>query len=179
MEFFEKQVSTNRVYTGRIINVRQDTVELINGRQVPREVVEHPGGVAVVPLKGNGSVLMVRQYRYCVSGELLEIPAGKLETGEDPVDCAARELYEETGCRAGRLIPLGAMYPSPGFSQETLYIYLAMELEEGPNHPDEDEFLAVEEVPLEEVVNRIMSGEIRDGKTIVGILKTKVFLEKT
>lgn len=179
MEFFEKQVSSNTVYRGRIINVRQDMVELVNGHLAPREVVEHPGGVAVVLLKDNGNVLMVRQYRYCVSGELLEIPAGKLEPGEDPAQCAVRELYEETGCRAGRMISLGAMYPSPGFSQETLYIYLAMELEEGPNHPDEDEFLAVEEVPLEEIAARIMSGEIRDGKTIVGILKAKVFLGNT
>jgi ADP-ribose pyrophosphatase len=140
--------------------------------------VEHPGGVAIVPLTENGDVLMVRQYRYCVSDALLEIPAGKLEAGEDPFECAVRELSEETGCRVGRIVPLGAMYTSPGFSRETLYIYLATQLEEGENHPDEDEFLSVVRVPFEEVVDKIMSGEIKDGKTIVGILKAKVFLGK-
>ncbi|NLM83627.1 MAG: NUDIX hydrolase [Clostridiales bacterium] len=178
MEFYEKQVSSERVFSGRVINVRCDMVELINGKHVSREVVEHPGGVAIVPLAENGDVLMVRQYRYCVSDELLEIPAGKLEEGEDPFDCAVRELSEETGCRAGRIVPLGAMYTSPGFSRETLYIYLATQLEEGQCHPDEDEFLSVVRVPFEEVVDKIMSGEIKDGKTIVGILKAKVFLGK-
>jgi ADP-ribose pyrophosphatase len=178
MEFFEKQVSSERVFSGRVINVRCDMVELVNGRHVSREVVEHPGGVAIVPLAENGDVLMVRQYRYCVSDALLEIPAGKLEAGEDPFECAVRELSEETGCRAGRIVPLGAMYTSPGFSRETLYIYLATQLEEGENHPDEDEFLSVVRVPFEEVVDKIMSGEIKDGKTIVGILKAKVFLGK-
>ena len=123
MEFFEKQVSSERVFSGRVINVRCDMVELVNGRHVSREVVEHPGGVAIVPLAENGDVLMVRQYRYCVSDALLEIPAGKLEAGEDPFECAVRELSEETGCRAERIVPLGAMYTSPGFSQETLHIY--------------------------------------------------------
>ena len=178
MEFYEKQVSSERVFSGRVINVRCDMVELINGKHVSREVVEHPGGVAIVPLAENGDVLMVRQFRYCVSDELLEIPAGKLEEGEDPFDCAVRELSEETGCRAGRIVPLGAMYTSPGFSRETLYIYLATQLEEGQCHPDEDEFLSVVRVPFEEVVDKIMSGEIKDGKTIVGILKAKVFLGK-
>lgn len=178
MEFYEKQVSSERVFSGRVINVRCDMVELINGKHVSREVVEHPGGVAIVPLAENGDVLMVRQYRYCVSDALLEIPAGKLEEGEDPFDCAVRELSEETGCRAGRIVPLGAMYTSPGFSRETLYIYLATQLEEGQCHPDEDEFLSVVRVPFEEVVDKIMSGEIKDGKTIVGILKAKVFLGK-
>jgi ADP-ribose pyrophosphatase len=178
MEFFEKQISSSRMFSGRVINVRCDTVELVNGKHVSREVVEHPGGVAIVPLLENGDVLMVRQYRYCVTDELLEIPAGKLEREEDPLECAVRELSEETGGKAGRIVPLGAMYPSPGFSQETLYIYLATDLEVGQSHPDEDEFLSVVRLPFDDIVEKILSGEIKDGKTIVGILKAKVFLGK-
>jgi ADP-ribose pyrophosphatase len=125
MGFFEKQISTKTVYRGRIVNVRNDVAELKNGHHVPREVVEHPGGVAVVPVDDNGCVLMVRQYRYPMEEELLEIPAGKLEYCEDHYDCAVRELSEETGCTAGKLVYLGPIYPSPGFSKEILYIYLA------------------------------------------------------
>ena len=147
MSFFEKQVSTETVYTGRIVNVRSDIAELHNGRKVPREVVEHPGGVAIVPLTALGEVLMVRQYRYPMAEELLEIPAGKLESCEDHADCARRELSEETGCTAGTLLYLGPIYPSPGFSGEILHIYLATELEHGEMHLDEGEFLSVEAVP--------------------------------
>jgi ADP-ribose pyrophosphatase len=177
MKFYEKPVSTETVYTGKIVNVRSDMVELVTGKHVPREVVEHPGGVAIVPVTAQGDVLMVRQYRYCVGEELLEIPAGKLECDENPLDCAERELSEETGCSAEQMISLGVIYPSPGFSKETLYLYLAMGLKNGEMHPDEDEFLCVEPVALDEVVAQIMSGEIRDGKTIAGIMKAKVFLD--
>lgn len=178
MEFFEKQISTATVYRGRIVNVRSDIAELKNGHHVPREVVEHPGGVAIVAVDEKGSVLMVRQYRYPMSEELLEIPAGKLEYGEDHRDCAIRELSEETGCAAGELVFLGPIYPSPGFSKETLYIYLATSLIRGEAHPDEDEFLSVEAVPLDTLVDKIMADEIRDGKTIIGIMKAKKYLEQ-
>lgn len=178
MEFFEKQISTSTVYKGRIVSIRNDIAEIKNGRQVYREVVEHPGGVAIVPLNEQGQVLMVRQYRYPVERELLEIPAGKLEPGEDPLDCAVRELSEETGCTAGRIVFLGAIYPSPGFSRETLYIYLALDLESGEMHLDEDEFLSVEPVPLDSVVDMIMTNELPDGKTIIGIMKAKRYLEQ-
>lgn len=178
MGFYEKQISTEKVYAGRIVNVWSDIAELHNGSQVPREVVEHPGGVAIVPLTDKGEVLMVRQYRYPMGEELLEIPAGKLEWCEDHCDCAVRELSEETGCAAGKIIYLGPIYPSPGFSKEILHIYLAMELQAGEAHPDENEFLSVEAIPLGALVQQIMSGEIRDGKTIIGILKTEKFLEQ-
>ncbi len=178
MEFFEKQISTETVYTGRIVNVRHDIAELQNGHHVSREVVEHPGGVAVVPVDEDDRVLMVRQYRYPMAEELLEIPAGKLESCEDPRDCAVRELSEETGCKAGKLVLLGPIYPSPGFSKEILYIYLATELIRGAAHPDEDEFLSVEAIPLETLLKKIMAGEIKDGKTIIGILKAQKYLEQ-
>ena len=178
MEYFEKQISTETVYRGRIVNVRNDIAELRNGHHVPREVVEHPGGVAVVAVDDNGCVMMVRQYRYPMEEELLEIPAGRLEYGENHYDCAVRELSEETGCTARDIVYLGPIYPSPGFSRETLYIYLATGLVRGAAHPDEDEFLSVEAVPIDVLVGQIMAGEIKDGKTIIGILKAQKYLEK-
>ncbi len=178
MEFFEKQISTKTVYTGRIVNVRNDIAEIKNGRQVPREVVEHPGGVAIVAVDERGHVQMVRQYRYPMEEELLEIPAGKLEYGEHHFDCAVRELSEETGCTAEKIVFLGPIYPSPGFSKEILYIYLATELTLGNMHLDEDEFLSVEAIPMDTLIERIMSGEIKDGKTIIGIFKAKKYLEQ-
>jgi ADP-ribose pyrophosphatase len=176
MVFFEKQISSETVYTGKIVNVRNDIAELHSGSRVHREVVEHPGGVAIVPLTENRDVLMVRQYRYPMGEELLEIPAGKLEAGEDPCDCAVRELSEETGCSAGKIIYLGPVYTSPGFSKEILHIYLALDLQQGEAHPDENEFLSVETGPLPSLVGRIMSGEIRDAKTIIGLLKAEKYM---
>jgi ADP-ribose pyrophosphatase len=178
MEFFEKQISTKTVYRGRIVTIRNDIAELHNGHQVPREVVEHPGGVAVVAVDDHGCVMMVRQYRYPMEEELLEIPAGKLEYGEDHYDCAVRELSEETGFSAKNIVDLGPIYPSPGFSKEILYIYLATGLVRGEAHPDEDEFLSVEAVPMETLVDQIMAGEIKDGKTIIGLLKAQKYLVK-
>lgn len=178
MEFFEKQISTKTVYKGQIVNVRNDIAEIKNGRLVPREVVEHPGGVAIVPVNEHGHVYMVRQYRYPMEEELLEIPAGKLDDGEDHYDCAVRELSEETGCTAGTIVFLGAIYPSPGFSKEILYIYLAMDLVSGDMHLDEDEFLSVEVVPMDTLIDKIMAGDMKDGKTIIGILKAKKYLEQ-
>ena len=177
MDLFEKTISTTTVYEGRIVRVRNDVAELVTGKHVPREVVEHPGGVGIVPLDGDGNVILVRQFRYPMMEQLLEIPAGKLEYGEDPYECAVRELSEETGCTAGKIVSLGAMYPSPGYAEEVLHIYLATDLTEGEMHLDEDEFLHIERMPLETAVKQIMSDEITDGKTIVGILKTNLYLK--
>ncbi len=177
MKYSEKQLTTNTVYEGRIVTVKNDTAELVNGSVVYREVVEHSGGVAIVPVDSKQEVHMVRQFRYPMREEILEIPAGKLERGEDPYDCAVRELSEETGCTAGRIVSLGEFFPSPGFSSEVLYIYLATDLTPGEMNLDEDELLDVETIPLEDLVKRIMSGEIKDAKTIIGILKAKDYLE--
>ena len=178
MDFFEKKIDSKTEFKGIVVNIRSDVVELHNGKHVPREVVEHTGGVAIVPVTGDGRVLMVRQYRYPMAEELLEVPAGKLDRGEAHFDCAVRELSEETGCTAGRLVFLGATYPSPGFCEEILYIYLALDLQYGEMHLDEDEFLSVEPVPMDELVDMIMANELPDGKTIIGILKAKRYLEQ-
>ena len=178
MIYYEKQITKQVVFEGRIVNIRSDVAEIINGKRVFREVVEHPGGVAIVPLTDDGNVLMVRQYRYPVEEELLEIPAGKLERGEDPLECAVRELSEETGCEAGELVFLGATYPSPGFCEEILYIYLAKNLVYGEAHPDEDEFLSVEAVHIDALIDMIMDNSLPDGKSIVGIMKAKKYLER-
>ena len=175
MDLTEKQVESQVVYDGAIIRVRLDRAQLPNGRVARREVVEHPGGVAVLPLDGDGNILMVRQFRYPFQKVLLELPAGKLERGEDPEQCAVRELSEEVGA-AGELRFLGAIYPSPGVYGETLYLYLAQNLTFGQAHPDEDEFLQVERVPFGQAVDMILSDRLRDGKTVCAILKAKALL---
>ena len=178
MKFFEKQIESNTVYEGIIVNVRRDIAELQNGNRSKREVVEHPGGVGIVALTDEGKVLMVRQYRYPMEEEVLEIPAGKLDEGEDPFECAKRELSEETGYTAKTYVDFGAMYPSPGFCRETLYLYLALDLVPGEMHLDENELLAVEEIDLDELVERVMNNQLKDAKTIIGILKAKEYLRK-
>ena len=177
MDFYEKQIETKTVYEGYIVNVRRDLAKLQNGSLVDREVVEHPGGVGIVPITKDNKVLMVRQYRYPMEEELLEIPAGKLSEGEDPFECAVRELSEETGCTAGKFVDLGATYPSPGFCKEILYIYLALDLQKGEMHLDKDELLSVEPVAIDELIDKIMANELPDGKTIIGILKAKRYMD--
>jgi len=177
MKFYEKQVETSTVYEGIIVKVRRDIAELQNGKRVKREVVEHPGGVCIVALTNDNKVLMVRQFRYTIGEELLEIPAGKLEKGEDPFKCAVRELSEETGYTAAKWIDLDVIYPSAGVYSETLYQYLALDLEPGEMHLDENELLSVEEIDIDELIEMIMSNKLRDAKSIIGILKAKFYLE--
>lgn len=174
---FEKKIDGKTLYEGVIVNVRLDRAELVNGDVVRREVVEHPGGVTVIPVEEDGTVWCVRQFRYPFQREMLEVPAGKLEIGEKPLPAAVRELSEETGLKAGRMIYLGACCTSPGFSTEVLHIYLALELKHGDAHPDEDEFLNVEKHSLETLTEMVMSGEIDDAKTIIAVLKARRFLE--
>jgi len=176
MEFTEKTISSKVVYTGRIITVKEDTAELINGQEVYREVVDHPGGVTIIPVDSSGNVITVRQFRYPLMEETLEVPAGKLEYGEDPYECAIRELSEETGVSAGRIINLGCIYTSPGFSREILHIFLALDLCYGCAHPDENELLRVERVPLDKMVEMVMNNEIRDAKTVVAVMKAAKYL---
>lgn len=174
---YEKTIEKNTVYEGVIVNVRRDKAELVNGNVVGREVVEHPGGVTVIPVEPDGTVWCVRQFRYPFGREMLEVPAGKLERGEDPFDCAVRELSEETGLTADEFVYLGPCCTSPGFSTEVLHIYLALGLHQGDMHLDPDEFLNVEKYGLEELTDRVMSGEIDDAKTIIAVLKAKRYLE--
>lgn len=177
MDYTEKTVSSEEKYRGVIVNVRLDKAELCDGSVVRREVVEHPGGVTILPVDQDGVCYMVRQFRYPMGRVMLEAPAGKLERGEDPASCAARELSEETGFSADKLIYLGADCTSPGFSTEVLYIYLALGLHPGESHPDAGEFLNVERYTLDELSGMIMKNEIDDGKTVIAVLKAKKYLE--
>ena len=176
MDFFEKTLRQTDIYTGRIIHVHVDDVELPNGSTSVREVVEHPGGVAVLALHEDQTVSLVRQFRYPFQAVVAELPAGKLEYGEDHRAAALRELEEEVGAKAGKLTYLGCLYASPGFCTEVLHMYLAQDLELGACHPDEDEFLETERVPFSTLVEQVMRGELKDAKTVALVLKAKVYL---
>ena len=174
MELTEKTLSSEKIFDGRILHVRRDTVLLPNGHQSTREVVDHPGGVCVLALDDQERVLVVPQFRYPYGEVLRELPAGKLEYGEDPAQAAIRELREETGAVAGTFQPLGELYPSPGYCGEIIRMYLARDLSFGDTDPDEDEFLGLERVPFSQLVEQVLSGEIKDAKTIAAVLKVKL-----
>lgn len=169
----EKTISSERVYEGRVLNLRVDTVQLDQGKTTRREIVEHRGAVALVPLDAHGNVLLVRQFRKAVEQDLLEIPAGTLESGEDALACAHRELEEETGYRAANVREIGGFYPCPGYSTEYIHVFLATGLTPGAEHGDEDEDIEVESVPFFRALEMIDRGEIRDAKSIIGLLTLK------
>ncbi len=171
MDMTEKKLSSKTIYDGKILHVRADTVLLPNGNTSVREVADHPGGVAIVAIDDDDNVLTVKQYRYVFSRVMEELPAGKLEPGEDPDEAALRELKEETGASPRRFMPLGELIVSPGCYGEVLHLYLALGLETGEQSPDEDEFLDVSRAPFETMLSRVLSGEIKDAKTVAGILK--------
>lgn len=171
MEHSEKTLSSSRLYSGKILSLHVDEVELQNGNTATREVVHHNGGVCVLAVDEEDSVLFVRQFRYPYREVLLELPAGKLEAGEDPAACGLRELEEETGYIAGDYRFLARVYPSPGYLDEVLYLYLAKHLTPAQQHLDEDEFLSVEKIPLERAVAHCLDGEITDAKSLVALLK--------
>ena len=177
MDMTERMVEHTRPYEGVIVKVDLDKAQLPNGRVAAREVVVHPGGVAALPLNEDGTVTVVRQYRYAFGRVLTEIPAGKLEYGEDPKEGILRELREEIGAQVGELIELGTIYTSPGFCQEILHLYLARDLTYGECCPDEDEFLEIERIPFDELLQQVMRGEIMDAKTVAAVLKTQVLLK--
>ena len=178
MELKETMVSTETVYEGIIVNVRRDKAKLIDGRITNREVVEHPGGVCVFALDNEGKVILVRQYRYPMQEVVLELPAGKLEKGEDPRDSGLRELGEETGLVPQTYLPMGVSFSSPGIMEEKIYYFFATDLVQGPVHPDDGEFLEVVRVPYEELLEMARKGEIKDAKTLVAILKASMVLEE-
>ena len=176
MNLEETMLERTEIFKGKIFSVHVDKVRLPDGKESMREVVEHGGGVAVLPLDEQGNVLTVTQYRYILGRTLLEIPAGKLDPGEDPAAGALRELHEETGAVPDTLISLGHILPSPGCYTEVLHIYLAQNLHMEQQHLDPGEFLRVERIPFDEMVRRCMNGEIEDAKTVTAVLKTKIQL---
>lgn len=170
MESPEELIASHSLYTGRVVNLRVDTVRLSNGHTTVREVVEHRGAVAIVALGDDDAIVMVRQYRRAVEETLLEIPAGTLEPGEAIEQCAHRELEEETGYTANRMELLITQYLAPGYSQEVLHVFLATELRPSHQHTEDDEYVEVVRVPLDEVAPMISDGRIKDAKTIAGTL---------
>lgn len=172
MDFTEKPLKQDYLYRGKIVNLRVDNAELPDGTTALREVVEHPGGVCVAALTDKEELLFVEQFRYPYMETVLELPAGKLEYGEDPFEAGKRELLEETGAAAKTYRDLGKLYPTPGYCGEIIHMYLAENLNFSEQHLDEDEFLEVRRIPLETAFQMVMRNEIRDSKTQVGILKT-------
>lgn len=169
----EKRLTRENIYNGAVLNVVRDTVELPNGKTAHREMCLHIGAVAVIPLLSDGRVIMERQYRYAHGRVFFEIPAGKLDSpDEDPLEAAARELREETGAVAKSYTSLGELDTTPALINERIYLYLAEDITFGERELDEDEFLDVEYVPLKELYDMVMRGEIKDGKTQIAVLKT-------
>lgn len=172
LNFEEKTLNRKNIYEGKIITVHVDDIELPDGNKAVREVVEHSGGVSVAALTDNDELLFVRQYRYPYGRVLLELPAGKLEKGEDPLTAGIRELEEECGVVADKIISLGTVYPTVAYCSEIIYLYGAYGLKETKQQLDEDEFLSVEKIPLYDAVEMVMNGEISDSKTVALVLKT-------
>jgi ADP-ribose pyrophosphatase len=166
-----ERLDRREIYDGRVVRLSVDRVRLPNGNVTELEVIRHPGAAAVVPVAADGSVLLVRQYRYAAGGFLLEVPAGKLDPGEAPRACAAREVEEETGHRPGRLDPLGHIWTTPGFTDERIWLFLARDLEPTRQDLQHDEVLSVVRLPLAEAVDRALDGDIRDGKSVCALLR--------
>lgn len=161
-----------QIYKGKIVDLFLERVALPNGAIAELELISHPGAAAVVPMKDEATVILIRQYRHAVGGFIYEIPAGKLHQGEDPRDCARRELEEEIGAKVGVLEPLISFYTTPGFTNEVIHIFLGKNLTPGKQELGEDEVLEVVEVPLQKAIDQIHDGTIRDGKTIIGLQAT-------
>ena len=176
MDLTEKMLRREDKFQGKIVSVHVDEVLLPNGHTSIREVVDHVDGVTVLPLDEQNRVLTVTQYRYVFRKNLLELPAGKLDPGEDPVTGALRELKEETGAVPEEFVSLGRIIPAPGCYGETLHLFLARGLKMEEQALDPDEFLNVERIPFDEMVERCLSGEIEDGKTVAAVLKAKLML---
>ena len=165
----EKLLSSEKIYSGKVLKLNLDTVALPNGRTTKLEILRHPGASAVVPLKDDGRVVLIRQLRHAVGGFIYEIPAGKLDPQEDPRDCAARELEEEIGYRAGSLELLTSIWTAPGFTDEVIHIFQGTNLQQGKQNLDQDEVLEIVEWSLDEAMAKIQDGTIRDAKTIIGL----------
>lgn len=178
MDLTEKTLEENLLYDGRIISLYNDKVELPNKKTAKREYVKHPGGVSIAAVTDKNELLFVKQYRYPYRDVILELPAGKLDRGEDPFEAGKRELAEETGATALKYTNLGTLLPSPGYTDEVIHLYLAENLTFGETNFDDDEFLDIIKIPLEKAVDMVMSGEIPDAKSQTAILKTYFLLNR-
>lgn len=176
MEFYEKTITSKEIFSGKILKVRFDEVELPGGRRSTREVVEHSGGVCIIAITDADEILLVEQYRKPPEEVMLEIPAGKLEEDEDPLTCASRELVEETGYRAEKIDHIFSFYTTPGYSDELLHLFLARDLQEVGSDPDQDEIIRLKKISKEDIINFIIEGDIKDGKTIVGLFSYLSYL---
>jgi ADP-ribose pyrophosphatase len=175
---FEKRISSEQIFKGKILTLFYDKVELPNGIIGTREKVSHPGAVAVVPVNDKDEIILVKQYRYPIEKILVEIPAGKLDNMEPVIECAKRELHEEAGVVNGTLAHLVTIYTSPGFSDEKMDIFIATEFEEKENNPDQDEFLHIFKAKISECLKMIENGIISDAKSIIGIMLARDYLLK-
>ncbi len=167
-------VSSERVFEGKLIRVDREEVVLPGGKRAVLETIRHPGAAAVLPFLPDGRVVLIRQFRHAAGGFIHEVPAGKLDPGEPPEACALREVEEETGWRAERLVPLGSILTTPGFTDEVIWLYEAHGLAAGSRHLDPDEVIEVLEVPFDEAVEMVLRGEIRDAKSVAAILLARV-----
>lgn len=174
MEFSEKTLTSKKIFNGRIVEVYQDSAKISTGQEVYREVVRHTGGVVILAFKNKDTILMVKQFRYPIQQVSLELPAGKLERGENPFLAAKRELEEETGYMAEIWTDLGHVYTSPGYSDEKLYLYKAEDLKFTGEHPDDGEIISAYEYKFSDVKKMIKSGDITDAKTLCAILRNDI-----
>ena len=175
---YERTEKVNGIYNGRVLTMHVDDVLLCNDQRANRECVDHPGGVAVIGVTDDDMVVLVRQFRYPYKETIYEIPAGKLEKGEDPFEAGKREFKEETGGVAEEYISLGEIYPSPGYTNEIIRLYAAKNITFEEQNLDDDEFLQVCQISFDELIRRIMSGEIKDAKTIAAAFKLKELMNK-
>jgi ADP-ribose pyrophosphatase len=169
-------IAIKTVYRGRAFNVRRDEVRFADQHTMHLDIIEHPGAVTILPVDEAGRILFVRQYRHATGKELLELPAGTLNAGESPENCALREIREETGFAAGKLVKLGEFFLAPGYSTEFMVVYLASELHRAPLPGDEDEFITLEPVPIEEAYRLALNGGLQDGKSLAALLLAREHL---
>ena len=173
MDLIEKTVKSEHIYDGKVVDLWLDTVILPDGKSATREVINHPGGVCVLAADENNNVLTVRQFRKAIDGVMLEIPAGKLEYGENVEEAALRELREETGMVAKELVYLGYFHPTPAYCREKIHMYFARNLIKTNTDLDEDEFVEASAIPFDELYKMVLSNEVTDGKTALAVLKAK------
>ena len=178
MAHTETMLESKEIFNGRVIRVTVDKVQLEDGSTSTREIVHHHGGACILPVDADGNITLVRQFRYAFGEEIWELPAGKLEPGEDPFESAKRELSEECGLSADNYIDLGVVYPTVGYDSEKIYLWAATGLHKGGQHLDAGEFLDVVRMPFEEALQKVLHGEIKDSKTQIGLMKYALLRDK-